>query len=135
MGPVEKCLRDSGIKRHVARGFACRWVHSISKVQQSIQEFFNKEPCRSINSDEAVAYGAAVQAAILTAEGSSQVQDLLLLDVTPVSTGLDQGHFVSCGQVFSSLCANSLSSTFVCVFWRRGCETTNMHSYVTLSFC
>merc|ERR1712124_100465 len=55
-----------------------------------IQEFFNgKEPCKSINPDEAVAYGAAVQAAILTGEGSSQVQDLLLLDVTPLSMGLE----------------------------------------------
>jgi heat shock protein 1/8 len=62
----------------------------IPKVQQLIQEFFNgKEPCRSINPDEAVAYGAAVQAAILTGEGSSQVQDLLLLDVTPLSMGLE----------------------------------------------
>merc|ERR1711964_6424 len=53
-------------------------------------EFFNgKEPCRSINPDEAVAYGAAVQVAILTGEGSAQVQDLLLLDVTPLSMGLE----------------------------------------------
>merc|ERR1711885_6716 len=62
----------------------------IPKVQAMIQEFFNgKEPCKSINPDEAVAYGAAVQAAILTGEGSSQVQDLLLLDVTPLSMGLE----------------------------------------------
>merc|ERR1711871_799344 len=58
--------------------------------QAMIQEFFNgKEPCKSINPDEAVAFGAAVQAAILTGEGSSQVQDLLLLDVTPLSMGLE----------------------------------------------
>merc|ERR1711871_1786339 len=91
MGPVEKCLRDSGIdKRNVHEVVLVGGSTRIPKVQQLNQEFFNgKEPCRSINPGEAVAYGAAVQAAILTGEGSSQVQDLLLLDVTPLSMGLE----------------------------------------------
>merc|ERR1712048_932804 len=91
MGPVEKCLRDSGIdKKNVHEVVLVGGSTRIPKVQQLIQEFFNgKEPCRSINPDEAVAFGAAVQAAILTGEGSSQVQDLLLLDVTPLSMGLE----------------------------------------------
>jgi L1 cell adhesion molecule like protein len=84
-------MRDSGIdKRNVHEVVLVGGSTRIPKVQQLIQEFFNgKEPCRSINPDEAVAYGAAVQAAILTGEGSSQVQDLLLLDVTPLSMGLE----------------------------------------------
>merc|ERR1712031_94058 len=88
MGPVEKCIRDSGIdKRGVHEVVLVGGSTRIPKVQSMIQEFFNgKEPCKSINPDEAVAFGAAVQAAILTGEGSSQVQDLLLLDVTPLPT-------------------------------------------------
>merc|ERR1711978_704378 len=91
MGPVEKCLRDSGIdKKGVHEVVLVGGSTRIPKVQSMIQEFFNgKEPNRSINPDEAVAFGAAVQAAILTGEGSSQVQDLLLLDVTPLSMGLE----------------------------------------------
>merc|ERR1719347_566630 len=91
MGPVEKCLRDSGIdKRNVHEVVLVGGSTRIPKVQSMIQEFFNgKEPCKAINPDEAVAFGAAVQAAILTGEGSSQVQDLLLLDVTPLSMGLE----------------------------------------------
>merc|ERR1711937_73542 len=91
MGPVEKCMRDSGIdKRGVHEVVLVGGSTRIPKVQSMIQEFFNgKEPCKSINPDEAVAYGAAVQAAILTGEASSQVQDLLLLDVTPLSMGLE----------------------------------------------
>merc|ERR1712072_207271 len=91
MGPVEKCMRDSGIdKKNVHEVVLVGGSTRISKVQAMIQEFFNgKEPCKSINPDEAVAFGAAVQAAILTGEGSSQVQDLLLLDVTPLSMGLE----------------------------------------------
>ena len=91
IAPVEKVLRDSGIdKRSVHEVVLVGGSTRIPKVQELIKEFFNgKEPCKSINPDEAVAYGAAVQAAILTGEGSAVVQDLLLLDVTPLSLGLE----------------------------------------------
>ncbi|XP_042059537.1 heat shock cognate 70 kDa protein-like [Salvia splendens] len=89
MEPVEKCLRDAKMDKSsvldlVLVGGSTR----IPKVQQLLQDFFNgKELCKSINPDEAVAYGAAVQAAILSGEGNEKVQDLLLLDVTPLSLG------------------------------------------------
>lgn len=91
MGPVEKCLRDASIdKRNIHDVVLVGGSTRIPKIQSMIQEFFNgKEPCKAINPDEAVAFGAAVQAAILSGEGSSQVQDLLLLDVTPLSLGLE----------------------------------------------
>jgi len=62
----------------------------IPKVQKLLQDFFNgKELCKTINPDEAVAYGAAVQAAILSGETNEKVQDVLLLDVAPLSLGLE----------------------------------------------
>lgn len=91
MDPVEKCLRDSKIdKSQVHEVVLVGGSTRIPKVQQLLQDFFNgKELCKSINPDEAVAYGAAVQAAILSGEANEKVQDLLLLDVTPLSLGLE----------------------------------------------
>ncbi|KAL1817731.1 hypothetical protein DCAR_0522206 [Daucus carota subsp. sativus] len=91
MDPVEKCLRDSKIdKAQVHEVVLVGGSTRIPKVQQLLQDFFNgKELCKSINPDEAVAYGAAVQAAILSGEANEKVQDLLLLDVTPLSLGLE----------------------------------------------
>jgi L1 cell adhesion molecule like protein len=89
--PVEKSLRDAkldkgAIDEVVLVGGSTR----IPKIQKLLQDFFNgKELNKSINPDEAVAYGAAVQAAILSGDKSEEVQDLLLLDVAPLSLGLE----------------------------------------------
>jgi len=89
--PVEKALRDakmdkSNIDEMVLVGGSTR----IPKIQKLLSDFFNgKELNKSINPDEAVAYGAAVQAAILTGEQHESVSDLLLLDVAPLSMGIE----------------------------------------------
>jgi L1 cell adhesion molecule like protein len=91
MPPVENVLKDSGLsKGQIHEVVLVGGSTRIPKVQQMLQDFFNgKTLNRSINPDEAVAYGAAVQAAILTGEGNSNVKDLLLLDVSPLSQGIE----------------------------------------------
>ena len=89
--PVEKVMKDAKLSKNqideiVLVGGSTR----IPKIQQLISDFFNgKEPSKSINPDEAVAYGAAVQASILAGNKSEKTEDLLLLDVAPLSLGLE----------------------------------------------
>ena len=89
--PVQQVLDDAGMKKSevdevVLVGGSTR----IPKVQQLIKDFFNgKEPNRGINPDEAVAYGAAVQGGILGGEDSDVLNQVLLIDVTPLTLGIE----------------------------------------------
>ncbi|KAJ9131416.1 hypothetical protein P3X46_035077 [Hevea brasiliensis] len=91
MGPVKKALEDAGLKKSdineiVLVGGSTR----VPKVQELLKDMFDgKEPNKGINPDEAVAFGAAVQGGILSGEGGEETKGLLLLDVIPLSLGIE----------------------------------------------
>jgi L1 cell adhesion molecule like protein len=98
--PVEKVLRDAKIsKSRVDEVVLVGGSTRIPKVQKILSDFFNgKNLNKSINPDEAVAYGAAVQASILSGEGIEEFKDMLLIDVTPLSMGIETS-----GQIMTKI--------------------------------
>merc|ERR1712021_13766 len=127
--PVEKSLKDaklekSAIHEIVLVGGSTR----IPKIQNLISDFFNgKELNKSINPDEAVAYGAAVQAAILTGDQHESVTDLLLLDVTPLSMGIaTEGSVMSTIVKRNSTIPNKKTESYTTLENNQRCLTVEI---------
>ena len=91
LAPIDVVLQDAKLsKSDIHEVILCGGTTRIPKIQQLLKEYFNgKELCASINPDEAVAYGATIQASILSGVESKSTQNLLLLDVTPLTVGIE----------------------------------------------
>jgi len=86
VAPMEQALRDAGLSRkNIDEVILVGGMTRMPRVQQKVQEFFGKEPHKGVNPDEVVAIGAAIQAGVLKGD----VKDVLLLDVTPLSLGIE----------------------------------------------
>jgi len=86
IGPCEQCMKDAGVsKNDINEVILVGGMTRMPKVRETVKEFFGKEPYKGVNPDEAVAVGAAIQAGVL----SGDTKDLLLLDVTPLSLGIE----------------------------------------------
>ncbi|MBQ1543441.1 MAG: molecular chaperone DnaK [Caulobacteraceae bacterium] len=95
IGPCEQALKDAGLKKSdIDEVVLVGGMTRMPKVQQAVQDFFGREPHKGVNPDEVVALGAAVQAGVLQGD----VKDVLLLDVTPLTLGIE-----TLGGVFTPL--------------------------------
>ena len=95
LAPCKNCLKDSGVKKEdLTEVLLVGGMTRMPKVQTVVEEFFGRKPSKGVNPDEVVAMGAAIQAGVLRGD----VKDILLLDVTPLSLGLE-----TLGGVFTRL--------------------------------